>query len=461
MSTAPADLFPILVQRSGGWGRRFDPAIHAGGEAHSRSDSWLGAFSAADYEAALARVAAQPADSLSLYVHIPFCAGRCLYCGCNTTVTHDSGRMDAYLDTLDREMALIVDRIDGNRDLLQVHLAGGTPNYLSEAQLTRLTEMLERRFHLVPDTECSIECDPRRASAGQLELLHALGFRNISFGVQDLDPDVQRAIGRIQSEELIRDVYWMAREIGFDSIAFDLIYGLPQQTAATFTRTLDSVLELVPDRIACFGYARQTLSGAHQHAIDVHELPDNAERERLFRDAVARFTQAGYAWIGLDTFALESDELARAQSEGRLRRNCIGYTATPSAHLIGIGAGAVGELEGNCVQNHPELDSWQRAVAAGQLPVNRGHQLADADRRRRDAISHLICNLELPRAMADGCLEDEYRRLAAYAGDGLVETLPDGLRVTEAGRFFLRELCSEQDAYFHWDRARWHFSHSD
>ncbi len=454
MSTAaPAELSPELVQRLSGRGRRFEAAV--------RAQDWRGDYGAEDYARALADVAQRPAETLSLYVHIPFCAGRCLYCGCNTTVTHDSTRMDAYLDTLDREMAMVTERINGNRDVLQVHLAGGTPNYLSEAQLTRLAEMLERRFHLVADTERSIECDPRRTSAGQLELLHALGFRTIGFGVQDLDADVQRAIGRIQSEELIRDVYWMAREIGFDSISFDLIYGLPQQTLATFERTLETVLELAPDRIACFGYARQTLDGPHQHAIDVHELPDNGLREQLFRNAVAALTEAGYAWIGLDTFALETDDLALAQAEGRLHRNCIGYTATPSAHIAGLGAGAIGELQGICVQNQPDLEAWQQAVMAGRIPVDRGHRLSEVERRRRDAISHLICNLELPQSMADGCMDDEYRRLAAYVNDGLVEALPNGLRVTEAGRFFLRELCTAQDAYFHWDRARWHFSHSD
>lgn len=454
MSTAaPAHLSPEMVQRLTGWGRRFD--------AVSRPPVGLHEYDPAEYAQALAAVSAQPADTLSLYVHIPFCAGRCLYCGCNTTVTHDSARMDAYLDSLDREMAMVAARIDGDRDLLQVHLAGGTPNYLSEAQLSRLTEMLERRFHIVADTEFSIECDPRRASAGQLELLHALGYRTISFGVQDIDPEVQRAIGRIQSEELIRDVYWLAREVGFDSISFDLIYGLPQQTEATFTRTIESVLELAPDRIACFGYARKTVDGAHQHAIDVHELPSNGARERLFRNAVTSFTQAGYAWIGLDTFALETDDLAQAQVEGRLHRSCIGYTAMPSTHLVGLGAGAVGEIMGTCVQNHPDLAVWQQRVDAGRLAVDRGHKLSDLDRQRRDAISYLICNLELPLRMAAGCLDDEYKRLASYAGDGLVEVLPDGLRVTEAGRFFLRELCTEQDAYFHWDRTRWHFSHSE
>ncbi len=454
MSNAvPALLSPDLAQRLDESGRRFEPQFPM--------QDWRRGFEAAAYEAALGELAQQPADSLSLYVHVPFCAGRCLYCGCNTTVTHDSTRIDAYLDTLEREMTLIAERIGAHHDVVQVHLAGGTPNYLTEAQLTRLTEMLERRFHLAADTERSIECDPRRASAGQLELLHALGFSIIGFGVQDLDPDVQRAIGRVQSEELIRDVYWMAREIGFDSIAFDLIYGLPLQSESTFNRTIDSVLEVAPDRVACFGYARGTADGPHQHAINVHELPDDAERERLFRNAVARFTASGYAWIGLDTFALETDELAVAQAERRLHRNCVGYTATPSTHLIGLGAGAVGELKGSCVQNHPDLAGWRERVEAGRLPVDRGHRLDQAERRRREAMSHLICNLELPRDMASGCLEEEYRRLSAYVGEGLVEAMPDGLRVTPAGHFFLRELCCEQDAYFHWDRARWHFSHSD
>lgn len=451
MSTAaPAERPLELARRSMGRGRRVQSMVYTPGRA--------GDYGAEDYAQDLAIIAQRPSETLSLYVHIPFCAGRCLYCGCNTTVTHDSAHMDAYLDALDREMAMVAERIDGNRDVLQVHLAGGTPNYLSEAQLTRLTEMLERRFHIVAETERSIECDPRRSSAGQLELLHALGFRSIGFGVQDLDPDVQRAIGRVQSEELIRDVYWMAREIGFDSIGFDLIYGLPQQTAATFDRTVDTVLELAPDRVACFGYARQTLSGPHQHAIDVHELPGNAEREQLFRIAVSAFGQAGYAWIGLDTFTLETDDLALAQGEGRLHRNCIGYTATPSVHIVGLGAGAVGELRGTCVQNQLNLDDWRHDVDARRMPVARGRRLSALDRRRRDAISHLICNLELPQKMADGCLDDEYRRLAAHAGDGLVEAWPQGLRVTEAGRFFLRELCTEHDADFHWDRARWHFS---
>jgi oxygen-independent coproporphyrinogen-3 oxidase len=320
--------------------------------------------------------------------------------------------------------------------------------------------MIERRFRILPDTDQSIECDPRRTSAGQLELLHALGYHRIGFGVQDLDPEVQRAIGRIQSRELIRDVYWTAREIGFETISFDLIYGLPQQTEETFQRTLDGVLELLPDRVACFGYSRSTNIGPHQHAIDVHQLPSVVDREVLFHNAVKAFTSAGYAWVGLDTFALEGDELSVAQDEGRLQRNCIGYTAKPSDHLIGFGSGAVGEIDGSCVQSESDVELWQRRIERGELPVARGHRLSRDDRRRRDAVGHMICNLELPAALAAGCLDDEYARLASYASDGLVDMAQDRLRITTAGRYFLRSLCTEHDAYFHWDRARWHFSRS-
>ncbi|MGD8206461.1 MAG: oxygen-independent coproporphyrinogen III oxidase [Thiohalocapsa sp.] len=422
---------------------------------------WTESFDNEAYRATLEALAPSKSESLSLYIHVPFCAGRCLYCGCNTTVTHDSRRIDRYLDLLEREMAMVSGLVGGDRDLLQAHLAGGTPNYLTEAQLGRLSEMVERHFRLLADTDRSIECDPRRTSAGQLELLHALGFQRITLGVQDLEPQVQRAIGRIQSRELIQDVYWLAREIGFESIGFDLIYGLPLQTAEGFQRTLDAVVELSPDRIACFGYSRSTAAGSPQHAIDPGELPSAEARQQLFRSAVETFTANGYAWIGLDAFVLSTDELAIAQEEKRLQRNCIGYTVKPSDHMIPLGTGAVGEVDGACVQNDFLLESWQARVERGELPVARGHRLSRTDRRRREALSHMICNLELPADLAADCLEDEYSRLAGYEPDGLVEVDARGLRITPEGRYFLRALCTENDAYFHWDRARWHFAGSD
>lgn len=426
----------------------------------SPASSYSSPLEVSEYEAALDRIALHPDETLSLYVHIPFCPGRCLYCACNTTVTHDTSWIDRYLDAIAREMALVSQRLHNRQDVLQLHLAGGTPNYLNDAQLTRLTEIIERHFRIIPDTDLSIECDPRRTSAGQLDLLHALGYRRITFGVQDLDAKVQRAIGRVQSVDLIRDVYAMARETGFDAIGFDLIYGLPEQTEAGFQKTLDTIVDLGPDRVSCFGYARATEKGNHQYAIDAHRLPSAAERQALFHRAVNTLTSAGYAWIGLDAFALDTDDLAIAQEEGRLRRNCIGYTGIATDHMLGFGSGAIGDVDGLCVQNEVDINNWIDCVESGELAISSGHRVDGRNRRRRDAIEYMICNLELPAELAAGCLDDEYARLAGYASDGLVQIETDRLRITPSGRYFLRTLCSEHGAYFEWDRSRWHFSRS-
>ncbi|MEA1049384.1 oxygen-independent coproporphyrinogen III oxidase [Lamprobacter modestohalophilus] len=452
-NVAPTEVSPQQLARIAELGPLYAQSANA-------SANWVDRLDSAEYENALRSIALYPDETLSLYVHIPFCPGRCLYCACNTTVTHDTAWIDRYLDAIDQEMALAAEQLRGDHDVLQLHLAGGTPNYLNDSQLTRLTEIIERRFRIIPDTDLSIECDPRRTSAGQLDLLHALGYRRITFGVQDLDPQVQRAIGRLQSIDLIRDVYAMARETGFDAIAFDLIYGLPEQTEASFQATLDAIVDLAPDRIACFGYARTTAQGTHQFAIDAHRLPSATERQALFHRAVSTLTTAGYAWIGLDVFALDTDELAIAQEEGRLRRNCIGYTSIETDHTLGFGSGAIGDVGEFCVQNEMDINTWIARVANGELPVAHGHRVNDRDRRRRDAIEHMICNLELPAEIAAGCLDDEYARLASYAADGLVQVEPDRLRITASGRYFLRTLCSEHGAYFEWDRSRWHFSRS-
>lgn len=449
-SMMPVDISPDLLSRFS----RFDGP----GMLPPAPDPWNDSFTGEDYRQALGAVGRHPDETLALYLHIPFCPGRCLYCGCNTTVTHNSQRIDSYLNALEREVAMVADAVAAGRDVLQLHVAGGTPNYLNDAQLTRLIELVDRRFRILPETDASIECDPRRASAGQLDLLHALGFRRVTFGVQDLEPKVQRAIGRIQSIDLVRDVYWMARETGFDSIGFDLIYGLPEQTEASFQATLEAVVEMAPDRISCFGYSRGTSLGRHQHAIDIHRLPNDLDRHRLFEQAVKTFVAAGYVWVGLDTFVLDTDELALAQDEGRLQRNCIGYTVMRPDHTIGLGTGAAGEVNGHCVQNEPSIPAWEAMLERGEFPIARGHYLDPLDQRRREAVAHLICNLELPLDLAQGCFDDEYKRLAGYAPDGLVVVDADRLRITSTGRYLLRHLCTEHEAYFAWDRARWHFS---
>lgn len=433
------------------------------GDPRKPASLWSADLGHDEYINALGVLAARPSEALSLYLHIPFCPGRCLYCGCNTTVTHDGDLIEGYLDLLEREIEMVAEQIgqgSQRHPVAQLHLAGGTPNYLNDAQLSRLVEMIEASFDLGADAERSIECDPRRATASQLDLLRALGFKRISFGVQDLDAQVQRAIGRVQSEELIRDVHAMARDAGFDSISLELIYGLPHQDVAVFDRTLDVITALQPDRIVCHGYSRSTLTKVHQHGIDVHHLPSEETRQAIFQHAVDRLTDAGYQWIGLDSFALPTDDWTIAQQQGRLHRNLIGYTDTPGRHLIGFGSSALGEVEDVVVQNTVDLPRWQSAIEQGRFAIAQGHHLSQRDRCRRDAITHLICNLELPVSMAAGCLQEEYERLAAYAHDGLFELQPDRLRVTRSGRFFLRDLCSELGAYFDWDRARWHVSRS-
>ncbi|WP_373507011.1 oxygen-independent coproporphyrinogen III oxidase [Thiocapsa sp.] len=406
------------------------------------------------YKDALTGLRTHPGEHLAVYVHVPFCHVRCFYCACNTTITHSEEKVDQYLDALEREMVLVTDIIGRGRVTDQLHVGGGTPNHLNESQLARLIEIVERHFRIDDHACTSIECSPRRASAGQLDLIYGLGFKRISFGVQDLNSDVQRAIGRVQSLDMVRDVFLTARDTGFDSINLDLIYGLPFQTRDGFQATLDQVVELGPDRIACFSYAHDPISRPHQHAISVDHLPSATEKLALFHQAVQSFSAAGYRWVGLDVFAREADELTSAQDERRLYRNTIGYTPMPAKQVLAFGPSGIGEVGGALVQNAPDLMTWQQCVNAGRLPVAWGRRLSDQDRRRREAILYLMCNLELPAASAHG-LEREYESLCRNGGGGLLEVTDDGIRVTPEGRYLLHGLCVEQDASVDWGSAQW------
>ncbi|MBK1700900.1 oxygen-independent coproporphyrinogen III oxidase [Thiococcus pfennigii] len=416
---------------------------------------WDAAFGPAEYQHALGAIAACPDRALSVYIHIPFCPVRCLYCGCNTTVTHSSERIDHYLDHLEREMAMVAGPLGARRDLLHLHVGGGTPNYLNDAQLVRLMEMVDRHFRILGETDTSIECNPRRVCAGQLALLRGLGFRRINFGVQDLQPQVQKAIGRIQSAEMVRDVYGMAREAGFECIGFDLVYGLPHQTAKGFQATVDEIIDLGPDRVACFPYAHIPEQRPHQHAIDSARLPSKLDRLTLFHHAVSRFTRSGYSWIGLDSFVLDTDELAIAQDEGRLGRNCVDYTTTPADQLISFGMGAIGDLDGLLVQNHESIAAWQHALAEGRLPVAHGQRLDESERRRRATIVQLICNLKVPIALARTGLPREYARRNEYLDYGLIEIDEEYIRITPRGRYYLHSLCIDPSTPLHEDHALW------
>jgi oxygen-independent coproporphyrinogen-3 oxidase len=417
--------------------------------------AWAGGFGAEDYAGVLGAIGQRPEDAVSLFVQVPFCSMRCLYCGCNVTVNHSGDEVDDYLSCLEREMDLVAARLGSGRRVMQLHLGGGTPNCLNESQLARVMEMIECRFEIPEEADTSIHCDPRRASAAQLDMLRGFGFHGIRFGVPDVEAEVQRSIGRIQSIELVRDVYSMARDAGFESISLDLTYGLPNQTERSFQATVDQVIDLGPDRVTCFGYGHLPGTRPHQRAIIVDSVPTDHQKSGLFQRAVNSLTAAGYAWIGLDHFARNDNELSLAQGEQRLRRNLIGFTALEPTHVVAFGTGGVGEVDAALVQNETGVKAWRAAVEGGELPVLRGHRLSEEDCRRRDAVVHLICNLELPVGLVTDGLEGAYARVSRRKEEGLVEVTSDRITVTPRGRYFLRELCMEFDAYRETEGSPW------
>lgn len=407
--------------------------------------TWSSQVGSAQYAAALRGI--DPKERLALYVHFPFCAVKCLYCGCNMTVTRRAETIDRYLDALEREVDLQLAHVGGRPVVAQMHWGGGTPNYLSEAQLWRAFECFNRRFDIAADAELSVEADPRQASRAQLATLRAMGFNRISFGVQDVDPEVQEVIGRKQSLALVRDACDAARDVGFAGLNVDVMYGLPLQTPARFIRTLLSVADLQPDRIACFGYAHVPWMRPHQRAIDAALLPSATERFALFQLAVNAFEGRGYQWIGLDHFAQRHDALAVSQRAGTLHRNFMGYTVMPAHHLLAFGMSGISEVGRTFAQAAATLHDWHAAIDAGTLPIVRGLTLSDDDVRRRDAIMQLMCHLELPRASVERDMPGTLERLQPLEEDGLVTMDASTLRVTPLGRYFLRNVCMAFDAY--------------
>ncbi len=394
-----------------------------------------GGVTAAGYAHALHRFDRWEDQSLSVYVHLPFCPVRCLNCGQNTTVTHDPSQIDRYLDGLEREMALVSEHVGVGTHLKQLHLGGGTPNYLNEMQLVRLMMMVEAHFRVDEQTETSLEASPKSASAAQLDLLHGLGFYRICFAVRDLDLDVQRAMGRYQSAEMLADVFCMARDSGFETVNMDLVYGLPSQTGSKMQETIDTVIALAPDQIQCRAFVLRPDCQPHQRTIDPKQVPSLAQKIAIFGRIVRGLTSARYTWVGVDGFAKDDDELAIAQAQRRLKRNWIGYSVNPAENLIGFGTNAVSEADGVCVQNHRSIDAWQNALAGGFLPVAGGFHLSETDRRRRDAMVELLCNLELRdyTPLLDTSLAKQ--TWLDLARDGLMEISANALSLTPRGRY--------------------------
>lgn len=393
-----------------------------------------------------------PVEPVSLYVHVPFCAVLCWYCGCNTRVVRASRPMDDYLDQLATEADLVGASLPGRLPVGHLHLGGGTPNQLNPAQLERLFLTLADVFAISEGAEVSVELDPRRLDAAQVETLASLGVTRASLGVQDFDPVVQRAVNRVQPFELVARAVDDLRNAGIEAINFDLMYGLPHQTVDGVTHTAELAAGLRPDRIALFGYAHVPWMKRHQARIDEAALPDAAARSAQEQAAAARLVGLGYKRIGLDHFARAKDPMAVRLREGGLRRNFQGYTTDPCTTLIGLGPSAIGAMPDGYVQNHADPVAYREALSDHRLPVARGCALTPDDLFRRDIIERLMCDLTVNLGAIAARHGADPRRLDldgvdALATAGICERRGLEVSVPEANRPLVRLVCAAFDAY--------------
>jgi oxygen-independent coproporphyrinogen III oxidase len=391
---------------------------------------------------------------VSLYMHIPFCESLCLFCACNVIIQKDKGVAPPYLDVLKREMERVSRSVSREREVVQFHWGGGTPTYLTPAQIEDLFGATKEHFTFTGDAEVGIEVDPRVTSRDHLETLRRLGFNRLSMGIQDFHPEVQKTIHRIQPFELTRDLLFAARKLGFDSINVDLIYGLPYQTPERFAESVEQILQLAPDRVALFSYAHVPWLKKQQGSFAAH-LPEGMTKFEIFRTGLLKFLEAGYLYIGMDHFAKPGDELAVAQQKRTLHRNFQGYTTKAGADLYGMGVTAISGIQSAYAQNQREVGAWEKAVGAGELATMRGYRLSDEDRLRRAVISRLLCHTvvikdEISREFGvefDEFFADELRRLVPFREDGLVLVDREAIRTTWLGRIFIRNLAMIFDPY--------------
>jgi oxygen-independent coproporphyrinogen III oxidase len=391
---------------------------------------------------------------VSLYMHIPFCESLCLFCACNVIIQKDKQVAPPYLSVLNRELERVSRAVSRERQVVQFHWGGGTPTYLTPEQIEDLFGATREHFTFAPDAEVGIEVDPRVTSRAHLETLRRLGFNRLSMGIQDFHPEVQKAIHRIQPYEITRDLIFAARELGFDSINVDLIYGLPHQTPERFAHTVDQILQLAPDRVALFSYAHVPWLKKQQGSFAAF-LPEGMQKFEIFRTGLMKFLEAGYLYIGMDHFAKPGDELAISQQNRSLHRNFQGYTTKAGADLYGMGVTAISGIQDAYAQNHRDLASWEKAVAERGIATMRGYHLSADDRLRRAVISRLLCHTvvikdEISREFGvdfDRYFAEELRHLEPSRDDGLVLLEPNEIRTTWLGRIFIRNLAMVFDPY--------------
>ncbi len=394
------------------------------------------------------------ATPISLYMHLPYCESLCLFCACNVVITKDTSRVPPYLGTLEKEIERVSKHVSRSRPVVQFHWGGGTPTYLTPAQMEQLFGFARERFTFSPEAEIGIEVDPRVTSRDHLEMLRKLGFNRLSLGIQDFHPEVQQAIHRIQPFELTRDLIAHARGLGFDSINVDLIYGLPYQTAERFRATVAQVLTFSPDRVAMFSYAHVPWLHKQQGSFAAH-LPEGMQKFNIFCAGLQAFLDAGYLYIGMDHFARPGDELAVAQQNRTLHRNFQGYTTKAGADLYGMGVSAISGIGRAYGQNVREVAGYTEAIEGGGLATMRGYRLSEDDALRREVISRLLCHTVISEAEISrefGIRFDEYfaselERLESFAVDGLVSLGSEEISTTWLGRIFIRNIAMIFDPY--------------
>jgi oxygen-independent coproporphyrinogen-3 oxidase len=414
---------------------RFDPDVYAG---------------------LLRQANAAADDPLSIYVHLPFCEHRCLFCGCHVIITPHKEKAAPYLALLKREIDMLAERLPDRRTFAQLHLGGGTPTYHSPQELDDLLRYLFRYFERRDGAELAVEVDPRVTTLDHVRTLADLGFNRMSMGVQDFTPEVQEAVARVQTAEETGRLIEGAREAGFTGINIDLIYGLPHQSPGTFERTVETAIRLGADRTAVYSFAFVPWIRGHQKGIEQEDLPSREEKFSLFAIARERFLEAGYEPIGMDHFARPEDELSRARREGRLRRNFQGYAVIPADDVVGLGISAIGDVRGAYVQNHKKLSTYENSITDGRMPVERGLVRTRDDEIRRDVIHDLMCNFRVDFAgvetkysitFAEYFAEDLHR-LEPHVKEGLAEVAPDHVAATPTGELFVRNLALCFDRYW-------------
>ena len=413
---------------------------------------WQADLEPETYRGWLQRV--DPSEPVSLYLHVPFCRELCWYCGCNMRLVSRYEPVAAYVGTLLHEVDRVCEALPTRVPVGHLHFGGGTPTSLTPDDLARVMDRLRERFEFLPDAEVAIESDPRTLTAEMIRRIGELGFTRASFGVQEFAPEVQRAINRIQSEEMVRGAIDGLRAVGVRAINVDLIYGLPHQTVTSLTRTIEACLTMNPDRLALFGYAHVPWMAKKQKLIDEAALPDAPARAGQAEAAAAALVGGGYNAIGLDHFARPDDALAVAAREGTLKRNFQGYTVDTAETLLGIGVTSIGRTPEGYVQNHPTSGPWSRAVEAGTLPVARAHAFTADDRLRGEVIERLMCDGRVDTAAIGAChgvepdwCRDALEELAPLVEDGLVTIDAGVVALTELGSPLLRVAAAAFDAY--------------